>query len=199
MAFGELLVVLVIVLLVFGPGHLPEMMGNLGQAMREFQKGLNEPPETDVPAKKPTPPDAKRSAKASDNNRKAQEHRASRPSALGSFRWPSVAVHRQNPDSGVGSSIVHVADALALAHPETRATQGSVRTPTPDVQAVELGPDDPQRAAVCGYAGCCIPIAGRQRYCSPRHRQAAYFDRKVRAVAERLTEPGVLADESRRS
>ena len=35
----------VIVLLVFGPGRLPEMMGNLGKAMREFQKGLHEPPE----------------------------------------------------------------------------------------------------------------------------------------------------------
>jgi sec-independent protein translocase protein TatA len=39
---GELLVVLVVVLLVFGPGRLPEMMGNLGKAMREFRKGLSE-------------------------------------------------------------------------------------------------------------------------------------------------------------
>ena len=45
MGIGELVVVLVIVLLVFGPGRLPEMMGNLGKAMREFQKGLHEPPE----------------------------------------------------------------------------------------------------------------------------------------------------------
>ena len=44
MGVGELLVVLVVVLLVFGPGRLPEMMGNLGKAMREFQKGLREPP-----------------------------------------------------------------------------------------------------------------------------------------------------------
>jgi len=39
MGFGELLVVLVIVLVVFGPGRLPEMMGNLGKAIREFKKG----------------------------------------------------------------------------------------------------------------------------------------------------------------
>jgi len=45
MGIGELVVVLVIVLLVFGPGRLPEMMGDLGKAMREFQKGLSEPPE----------------------------------------------------------------------------------------------------------------------------------------------------------
>ena len=46
MGFGELLVVLVIVLLVFGPGRLPEMMGSLGKGLQEFKKGLREPPET---------------------------------------------------------------------------------------------------------------------------------------------------------
>jgi sec-independent protein translocase protein TatA len=57
----ELLVVLVVVLLVFGPGRLPEMMRNLAQAMREFQKELHEPPEIDPRPEKPTAPaDAKR-------------------------------------------------------------------------------------------------------------------------------------------
>jgi sec-independent protein translocase protein TatA len=42
---GALLVVLAVVLLVFGPGRLPEMMGNLVKAMREFRRGLREPPE----------------------------------------------------------------------------------------------------------------------------------------------------------
>jgi len=51
-----LVVVLVIVLLVFGPGRLPEMTGNLGKAMREFQKGLREPPEIEKAPAKPTPP-----------------------------------------------------------------------------------------------------------------------------------------------
>ncbi len=61
MGIGELLVVLVVVLLIFGPGRLPEMMGNLGKAMREFQKGLREPPEFDAPPKNSTPPaDARR-------------------------------------------------------------------------------------------------------------------------------------------
>ena len=40
------LIVLVIVLLVFGPGRLPEMMGSLGKGLQEFKKGLREPPET---------------------------------------------------------------------------------------------------------------------------------------------------------
>ena len=61
MGVGELLVVLVVVLVVFGPGHLPEMMGNLGKAMREFQKGLREPPEIQKATENPTPPaEAKR-------------------------------------------------------------------------------------------------------------------------------------------
>jgi len=46
-AWGELLVVLVVVLLIFGPGRLPEMMGSLGKGLREFKKGLSEPPEVE--------------------------------------------------------------------------------------------------------------------------------------------------------
>ena len=60
--FGELLVVLVIVLLVFGPGQLPEMMGNLGKAMREFQKGLREPPEIEKAPPSDDPSNTKREA-----------------------------------------------------------------------------------------------------------------------------------------
>ena len=50
---------LVIVLVVFGPGRQPEMMGHLGKGLQEFKKGLREPPEiekapeSDDPASKP--------------------------------------------------------------------------------------------------------------------------------------------------
>ncbi len=40
MGAGELLVVLVVVLAVFGPGRLPEVMGSLGKGMQEFKTGL---------------------------------------------------------------------------------------------------------------------------------------------------------------
>ena len=61
MGVGELLVVLVIVLLVFGPGRLPEVMGSLGKGMQEFRKGLREPPGRDAPPANPAPPtEAKR-------------------------------------------------------------------------------------------------------------------------------------------
>jgi sec-independent protein translocase protein TatA len=48
MGIGELVIVLVIVLVVFGAGRLPEVMGSLGKGVQSFKKGLREPPEIDV-------------------------------------------------------------------------------------------------------------------------------------------------------
>ena len=53
MGIGELLVVLVIVLVVFGAGRLPEVMGSLGKGVQAFKKGLREPPEIDVTPENP--------------------------------------------------------------------------------------------------------------------------------------------------
>jgi sec-independent protein translocase protein TatA len=48
LGIGELVVVLVIVLVVFGAGRLPEVMGSLGKGVQQFKRGLKEPPEIDV-------------------------------------------------------------------------------------------------------------------------------------------------------
>ncbi len=48
LGFPELLVILVVVLLLFGPGRLPELMGSLGKGVQAFKKGIREPPEIDV-------------------------------------------------------------------------------------------------------------------------------------------------------
>src|SRR4029079_125471 len=48
LGIGELLVVLVIVLVVFGAGRLPEVMGSMGKGVQAFKKGLRERPEIDV-------------------------------------------------------------------------------------------------------------------------------------------------------
>jgi sec-independent protein translocase protein TatA len=58
LGIGELLIVLVIVLVVFGAGRLPEVMGALGKGVHQFKRGLKEPPEIDV-----TPDDDARPAK----------------------------------------------------------------------------------------------------------------------------------------
>ena len=39
----HLLVLLVIVLIIFGPGKLPELGSSIGKAIRGFKKALNEP------------------------------------------------------------------------------------------------------------------------------------------------------------
>lgn len=44
----ELLLILLIVLIVFGAGKLPEIGVGLGRAIRGFRKGLSEPEEIDV-------------------------------------------------------------------------------------------------------------------------------------------------------
>jgi sec-independent protein translocase protein TatA len=58
---GELLVVLVIILLVFGPSQIPKMARGLGQALREFRKAQHEiTDEFTVDETKPVkPPDNK--------------------------------------------------------------------------------------------------------------------------------------------
>jgi sec-independent protein translocase protein TatA len=39
----HLLLILVIALIIFGPGKLPELGGSLGKAIRDFKKGIAEP------------------------------------------------------------------------------------------------------------------------------------------------------------
>jgi sec-independent protein translocase protein TatA len=41
--FQELMIILAIVLLIFGPGKLPELGGTLGKSLRGFRKAMEEP------------------------------------------------------------------------------------------------------------------------------------------------------------
>jgi sec-independent protein translocase protein TatA len=62
LGIGELVVILVIVLVVFGAGRLPEVMGSMGKGVQAFKKGLREPPEIDVtPEEADTPAKVKKS------------------------------------------------------------------------------------------------------------------------------------------
>jgi sec-independent protein translocase protein TatA len=51
LGFPELVVILIIILLVFGAGKLPEIGGAIGKGIRSFKKATQEPDE-----KKVTPP-----------------------------------------------------------------------------------------------------------------------------------------------
>lgn len=47
----ELVILLVIILVIFGAGKLPEIGSGLGKAIRGFKKGVSEPDEIDVTPK----------------------------------------------------------------------------------------------------------------------------------------------------
>jgi len=41
LGFGEIVIVLVLALLIFGPSKLPQLGSSLGQAIKNFKKGLS--------------------------------------------------------------------------------------------------------------------------------------------------------------
>jgi sec-independent protein translocase protein TatA len=48
LGIGELLVILVIVLIIFGAGKLPEIGDGLGRGIRSFRKAVRTPDEIDI-------------------------------------------------------------------------------------------------------------------------------------------------------
>jgi len=47
LGFPEIIAILVVVLLIFGAGKLPEIMGSLGKGIRNFKKAMKEPGKED--------------------------------------------------------------------------------------------------------------------------------------------------------
>lgn len=56
----ELIVILVIVVLVFGVGKLPEVGAGIGKAIKNFKKSVNEPDAIDVTPKDETQKEEKK-------------------------------------------------------------------------------------------------------------------------------------------
>lgn len=56
LGFGELVIVLLIVMLIFGAGRLPQIGDGLGRAIRNLKRGLNTDDDIDItPAEKQVP------------------------------------------------------------------------------------------------------------------------------------------------
>jgi len=53
LGFPELMVILVIALIVFGPGKMPELGNSLGKAIRGFKKAMSEEEKDSADPKKP--------------------------------------------------------------------------------------------------------------------------------------------------
>ena len=52
LGIGELVIILVIVLVIFGAGRLPEIGDGLGRSIRNFRKQMKAPDEIDITPKK---------------------------------------------------------------------------------------------------------------------------------------------------
>jgi sec-independent protein translocase protein TatA len=48
----ELVIILIIILIIFGAGKLPEIGGAIGKGIRNFKKSMNESPDKDSAGKK---------------------------------------------------------------------------------------------------------------------------------------------------
>ncbi len=68
----EIIIVLVVVLLIFGPKRLPDLGRSLGSGMREFKESVTgrgkDQDELDAPERKPEPVRAEQSEPASHNS-----------------------------------------------------------------------------------------------------------------------------------
>ncbi|HKC20502.1 MAG TPA: twin-arginine translocase TatA/TatE family subunit [Candidatus Dormibacteraeota bacterium] len=65
-----IVVILVVVLIIFGPGRLPELGAGLGKAMREFRKATSEITNEVTAATKPETPPPTDAAKSSTSETK---------------------------------------------------------------------------------------------------------------------------------
>ena len=58
LSIGHWIIVLIVVVILFGPKRLPELGQSIGEGIRNFKKGLNEPPSdsnTKIPDKTDEP------------------------------------------------------------------------------------------------------------------------------------------------
>ena len=56
----EIIIVLVVVLLLFGPGRIVKVAGELGKSIKAFKDGLNEGKATEEDSEKKDDPDSKK-------------------------------------------------------------------------------------------------------------------------------------------
>jgi sec-independent protein translocase protein TatA len=53
----ELIVILIIIVLIFGPGRLSKIAGEIGQGIKEFRTGMQDGESEDEPSEKEEPED----------------------------------------------------------------------------------------------------------------------------------------------
>jgi TatA/E family protein of Tat protein translocase len=58
--FPELIIILAVGLVIFGPGKLPELGEALGKGIRDFQRAFKQPPQLESPPSPKSPEDSKK-------------------------------------------------------------------------------------------------------------------------------------------
>ena len=99
----EFILILVIGLIVFGPGKLPELARSLGKGMREFKKATNALSQAiNVPTETPVQPQPQhRSRRPQHHSRRPQHRSRSRRLQHHSLRWrPRLILHQLRILSG---------------------------------------------------------------------------------------------------
>jgi sec-independent protein translocase protein TatA len=78
-SFGwmELLLILIIVLIIFGAGKIPQLGEGLGKAIKGFKKSVNEPDAIDVTAQAEQPPPSQQAQLSQEQAAPAQQPQAS--------------------------------------------------------------------------------------------------------------------------
>ena len=71
----ELVIILIVVLIIFGPGKLPALGSGVGNALRNFRKAVNQPDAIDV-----TPPKSDGQPESPSSSRTASSDSESKPS-----------------------------------------------------------------------------------------------------------------------
>lgn len=140
----EMLIIALIILVVFGPGRLPEIAGSLGKTLREFKKGMNEiqrelqeaerqgrfqereekgadTSRPDTRATRPTLRDAPEGSVAAEEERPAGPH-AGRPESAG-----RDSREAESPGAEPSGSSSGEAPAGPSAPPERETETGSER------------------------------------------------------------------------
>lgn len=72
----ELIIILVIVVVLFGATRLPELGKGIGQAIKNFRKGMSEPDEIDVTPKKDKPKKEELDQKEEEKKEEAKKESA---------------------------------------------------------------------------------------------------------------------------
>lgn len=128
---GELMLIMVMALIIFGPGKMPEIGAGLGKAIREFRRTTSEITEQftremslETPPQQPSPTATSATAVAEEPHPMAApiDQELHPPSPVPVEGEPAVAAAQgESPASSVAEATSHAATAEATSHAATAA------------------------------------------------------------------------------